>query len=463
MHRTEKPRRDLFPAMRSRDYRRLFYAAGLSAVSLWALITVRGWIAHDLTDSGWAVGVVYFAGIGPWVLAPIGGALADRYDRARVVQVARSGAMVLALLLALLAFLDVIELWSLVLVTLLSGIFRSAEMPAQAALLPNTVGKAALLSAITLASMMQFGSRAIGPVAGPVLAWLGPGPVFLAAGLLLAISVLQLRRIEVRSTGGIVDRGRGVLAEAGSNIREGLAYLGRAPAVRMLIALTALHCMLAMSFDALLVVFAKDVLNGGSTEYGYLLTGVGGGALVATVALSMVPPGRVRGRIMLVTGLLSGITLPIIGLAANFPVAIAGAALAGSSQAMFMALTSTMIQSVVPDAVRGRVMSLYAMFAGGIMAVMILSNGLISDFISVRILLTVPGAIFFVLLLIWAGAGARLRAAFRNGEIPAAAAAVAAAWGWRQIIAETARPAPMRDGWRGEIAETAQSAPMRRT
>ena len=409
--------RRLFPAMQSIDYRRLFYAAGLSAISLWALIIARGWLAGDITNSGWAVGVVYFAAIGPWALAPFAGALADRYDRAVVVMISRVGAGALALALAALAFTGTIELWNLIVITVLSGLVRSAEMPAQAALLPNTVAKTALLSAITLASMMQFGSRVIGPVAGPVLEHLGPGWVFVGAAALLGLSVLQMSRVKVRSTGGIAPSGKSVLWDAATHLKEALRYLGEARSVRLLIGLTALHCMLAMSFDALLVVFSKEVMGGGATEFSYLVMGVGGGALIATIALSMVPDGPIRGRLMLITGLLSGLTLPILGLATSLPMAIAGAALAGATQAMFMALSSVMIQAVLPDAIRGRVMSLYMMFAGGIMAVMILSNALASDYVSTRYLLTVPGIVFFFALILWALGMPRLRSVLRQGRI----------------------------------------------
>ncbi len=406
--------------MESSDYRKLFYAAGLSAISLWGLILTRGWLAGEFADAGWAVGVVYFAAIGPWVLAPIGGALADRFDRARVVMICRLGAAVMAGLLAILAFSDLLALWSLILITAVSGIIRSAEMPAQAALLPNTVKAYALLSAITLASMMQFGSRVIGPVAGPALKEFGAGWVFVGAVVLLLLSVWQMKRIKIHSTGGLQGSGTGlkvIARDAVHHVHDGLRYLGQARGVRMLIALTAAHCMLAMSFDALLVVFAKDVLLGDETEFAYLVMGVGGGALLATVALSMVPGGAIRGRLMLVTGIVSGISLPILGLAQSLPVAVAGAAIAGASQAMFMALSSVMIQQVVPDAVRGRIMSLYAMFAGGIMAAMILANGLASDFISVRFLLTIPGILFSVTLIAWILVMPRLRSVMRHGEL----------------------------------------------
>ena len=409
--------RRLFPAMQSTDYRRLFYSTGLSAISLWAMIIARGWLAGDITNSGWAVGVVYFAAIGPWALAPFAGALADRYDRAKVVMISRVGAGALALALAALAFTGTIEFWNLIVITVFSGLVRSAEMPAQAALLPNTVARTALLSAITLASMMQFGSRVIGPVAGPVLEHFGPGWVFVGAAALLGLSVLQMSRVKVRSTGGLASSGKSVIRDAATHLKEALRYLGEARSVRLLIGLTALHCMLAMSFDALLVVFSKEVMGGGATEFSYLVMGVGGGALVATIALSMVPDGPIRGRLMLITGLLSGLTLPILGLATSLPMAIAGAALAGASQAMFMALSSVMIQAVLPDAIRGRVMSLYMMFAGGIMAVMILSNALASDYVSTRYLLTIPGIVFFFALILWALGMPRLRSVLRYGGI----------------------------------------------
>ena len=442
----------LFPAMGSSEYRKLFYAAGLSAISLWGLILTRGWLAGELADSGWAVGVVYFAAIGPWVLAPIGGALADRFDRARVVMICRAGAALMAALLAVLAFNNSLALWSLILITAVSGIIRSAEMPAQAALLPNTVKAYALLSAITLASMMQFGSRVIGPVAGPALKEFGAGWVFVGAVVLLLLSIWQMRRITVRSTGGIQAMGTGlggVLRDARHHVHDGLRYLGKAPGVRMLIALTAAHCMLAMSFDALLVVFAKGVLGGDETEFAYLVMGVGGGALVATVALSMVPGGPVRGRLMLIAGIISGISLPILGLAQTLPVAVIGSAIAGSSQAMFMALSSVMIQQVVPDSVRGRVMSLYAMFAGGIMAAMILANGLASDFVSVRYLLTIPGILFSFALIVWFMIMPRLRSTMRHGElveesVVARAAAAAATAATAVINTVAARSAPQR-------------------
>ena len=407
----------MFPAMAYLEYRRMFYAAGLSAVSLWAMITASGWLGYELTGNPSGTGIVTFAAIGPWVLAPIAGALADRFDRAKIVILCRTGAAFCALALAYLAFSGQIAMWNLVLITLFSGIIRSGEMPAMQALLPNTVKLHALLSAITMASTMQFGSKVIGPVAGPVIKAFGSEWVFAAAAALLLLSVLQMTRMATRSTGGIQGHAGGVLRDSGRHIHDGLRYLGQASSVRLMIIVVSLHCMFTMAFDfSLLPAYADLILGGGQSEFGYLLMALGGGALVSTVALSMLPMGAIRGRVFMVAGVFSGLSLIWVGVADSLLIALIGGVLAGASQAMFMVLTSAMIQAVLPDAVRGRVMSLYMMFAGGIMAVMILANGLAADYISIRLLLIGPGIIFaaiMILLLVLP----RIRSVYRNGEL----------------------------------------------
>ena len=407
----------IFPAMAYLEYRKMFYAAGLSSVSLWAMIVASGWLGYELTGNPSGTGIVTFAAIAPWVLAPFAGALADRFDRARIVIICRSGAALCALALAYLAFSGQLTIWNLVLITLLSGVIRSGEMPALQALLPNTVKLHALLSAVTMASMMQFGSKVIGPVAGPILQAFGAEWVFIGAALVLSLSILQMSRMTTRSTGGIQGHASGLFRDTVGHIRDGLRYLGRTPSVRLMIIMVSLHCMFTMAFDfSLLPAYADLILGGGQSEYGYLLMALGSGALVSSIALSMLPIGAIRGRVFLVAGVVSGLSLVWVGFADSLVIALIGSVVAGASQAMFMVLTSAMIQAVLPDAVRGRVMSLYMMFAGGIMAVMILVNGLAADYISIRLLLLGPGFVFaaiMIFVLVLPG----IRSVVRNGEL----------------------------------------------
>ena len=415
-----------FPALRHADYRALWFASAASAVSLWAMIMARAWLALELSGSGFWVGVVTFAALAPWALSPLGGALADRFDRARVVMLSRTITASLALGLALLVFTDVITVWQIALFAGAAGLARAVETPAQQALLPNTIDSSALLNAIALVSLTQFGSRLIGPLAGlPLLTGVGPGWVFVMSAGFLLLSISQLARLRVRSSGGLHGSQRSILREMQANVREGLRYVGQHRPVRLVIGLVALHCMLTMSFDALLPILATRELGGGAGLFGSLVMGVGGGALVGTLALSVVGNPRTRGTLFLLSSVLSGLSALWLGLADSAAMAVAAAAAIGASQGVFMSLSSMFIQMVVPDAVRGRVMSTYAMSAGGLMAVMVLINGTAADFISVGVLLVVPAIAYVVLLLAWSLAGRELRNIYRLGALPAPAEGVA--------------------------------------
>ena len=409
------------PALQSADYRAFWLAGLASAASLWAMMMGRAWLALEISGSGLSVGVVTFAAMAPWTLAPLGGALADRFDRAHMLMLVRAAALALALGLAALAFADRIALWHLVLFAALSGLVRAFETPAQSALLANTVEAGALLNAVTLSSAAQFGSRLLGPLVGaPLLVAGGSGWLFLVAAGLLVLSIAGLTRVRVRSRGGYRRTHAPFATEVGRNIREGLAYIGRTPPVLMVIALVSLHCMLTMSIDALLPLFARNELNGGAALFGALLMGVGAGALVGTLTLSVLPQGPLRGRLFLAAGVVSGLSIVALALAGSAAAAIVAMVAVGASQASFMALSTTFVQAAIPDAVRGRVMSLYTMAAGGVMAVMVLANGAIADVISVRILLLVPALLFVLLLLAWPIADRELRALLRRGALPAA-------------------------------------------
>lgn len=409
-----------FPAFQHADYRALWIGSGASSVALWATLMTRAWIAFDLTNTGFAVGLVTFAAMAPWVLAPFGGALADRFDRGRLLIWARLATLLITIALAILALTGNIAMWNLVLLAAASGLTRAVEHPAEQALIPNTVDQGALLNAITLTSLALFGSRLIGPLAGaPMLSGIGPGWVFVMAAAFSLLSIVAQFRVRVRSTGDLSHVPGNVFTTVARNLHEGLAYTGRDAAVRMVIALVMLHCLLAMSFDTLLPLLAKRELGGGAGLFGGLLMGVGGGALVATLGLSIVVRGATRGALYFTTGVLSGLGVVWLGLAPTPAQAVAAAAVTGAAQAIYLALATTMVQSVVPDGLRGRVLSLFTLFGGGSMAVMSFANGAIADVISVRLLMTVPAIGFVVVVVAWSLAGRNLRFVYRTGQLRA--------------------------------------------
>ena len=407
------------------DYRTLWLSSAVAAASLWAMLMARGWLVFELSGSGLAVGAVTFAAMAPWALAPIGGAFADRFDRARLVLWGRVALMGLAFALAALAFTDVIAIWHLIVIAAASGVVRIFEIPAEQALIPNVVDRDSLLNAITLASLARHGSRFIGPLVGaPLIAGVGPGWLFVLGAVFYAVSALVFIRFRVRSSGGLAGTEGGFRA-AGRGIREAVRYVGQHRPLMLVFALTMFHCMLVMSFDSLLPIFATDALGRGSGAFGALLAGVGAGALVGTLILSFVHNGAARGATFLGTGVLSGAAMLWLAVASGPVTAVAAAVMVGAAQAVFMALSATFIQEVVSDALRGRVMSLYVLLAAGTMATMIFGNGALADVINVRILLIASPATFIALVLAWSLSQADLRAVYRTGRLPAMATAPA--------------------------------------
>ena len=407
------------------DYRTLWLSSAVAAASLWAMLMARGWLVFELSGSGLAVGAVTFAAMAPWALAPIGGAFADRFDRARLVLWGRVALMGLAFALAALAFTDVIAIWHLIVIAAASGVVRIFEIPAEQALIPNVVDRDSLLNAITLASLARHGSRFIGPLVGaPLIAGVGPGWLFVLGAVFYAVSALVFIRFRVRSSGGLAGTEGGFRA-AGRGIREAVRYVGQHRPLMLVFALTMFHCMLVMSFDSLLPIFATDALGRGSGAFGALLAGVGAGALVGTLILSFVHNGAARGATFLGTGVLSGAAMLWLAVASGPVTAVAAAVVVGAAQAVFMALSATFIQEVVSDALRGRVMSLYVLLAAGTMATMIFGNGALADVVNVRILLIASPATFIALVLAWSLSQADLRAVYRTGRLPAMATAPA--------------------------------------
>ena len=208
-----------------------------------------------------------------------------------------------------------------------------------------------------------------------------------------------------------------IMQEVGRSIREAIRYLGLAKGVRLIIVIVTLHCFFTMGFDAMLAIHTREVLDGGATKFGALLMGLGTGALLGMIGLMRVSSEAKRGPIFVIGGVISSAGLVVLGLAPDFPTAMTGAIITGAGATIFVALGSTFIQEVVPDGIRGGVLSVYFMFAGGIMPIMSFGNGAAADVISTRLLISVPAVAFMLLLIVWALAGRDLRRVSQRGTL----------------------------------------------
>ena len=363
------------------EYRKLWGATMCSQSSAWALIVARAALVLQLTGSATWTGAVTFAAMIPSVLvSPLAGFLADRFDRRTVLGCAYSVNLAHNLLLAFLVVTGTIEGWHVLLLSVINGSARSTEMPSAQALLANTVPRERITNAVALYQAAQHGSRFVGPFLILVVLWITGHQewvFFLCAGLYcLGLSlVLSIRTV----SSGVVQAGSG-MAIIFRNLAAGLSYMYHNPLVVSLVLLVVAHCGMTMSFESLLPVLSRDRLEmvsgaGIMNGFSYLMVGYGAAALVTALLLAGVRSEQNRGRLLLWLGVLSGVTPVLLALSPNLPVAILAAAGMGLSQGGFMTLSHAMLQSIVPDAIRGRLMGMYSWHTQTFMAGFNLVNG----------------------------------------------------------------------------------------
>ena len=400
-------------ALQFRDYRYLWLSSLFASAAAWALIVARGWLVYDLSGSSIWVGATTFAAMIPlFLMPPIAGFLADKFERRRLLTYVFALQVVHNVALAALALTDVIEPWHVVALAVFNGSARAAQMPVTQALLPNLVPKSHLLNAIALSSATIHGSRLLGAgIVAPLLVTLGAGPAFVACSAFYAGALFFSTRIESTSSGEI---------KAGESMTQsftaGIRYVFGHPLVRPLVIVVFLHCCLTMSFESLLPVLSDEQLNAGDGGFSYLMMAVGGGSLVGVMGLATLQNATVRGRLLIVTGVVSGISPIGLALSSSLGPALVGAAAMGASQASFMALTASFLQTIVPDSIRGRVMSVYLLSIGGVMASFNLINGVLADSVGAPLLLSIAGLVF-VAILLFSTAHFALRQLFTQGEV----------------------------------------------
>lgn len=383
-------------ALTHSDFRTLWTANIFAGAAAWALIVSRGWLVFDMSDGATAslwVGVVTFAAMIPRVLVtPFSGYLSDRFDRRIVLRSMFGINLVNNLVLAVLVSTGNIEIWHLVVLSLVNGSARASQMPAAQALIPNLVPRHTLMNAIALNQATMQGSRLLGPAAIlPLMLTTGIEGAFFLCAAFYAVSLVQGFRLRTESTGK-VDRQRGLA----SNLAEGFIYCYKTPHLRALIYLTLLHCGLTMSYESLLPILSQQRLGAEGAGVATLMMAVGAGAMLSSVALAGVRSDLTRGRTLFYMGILSGVAPAILAVSTTMPMALLGAALLGASTAGFMTLIHTMIQSTIPDGLRGRIAGVYSIHVGGTMAILNLANGGLADFTGAPLIFIVGGVIFII-------------------------------------------------------------------
>ena len=384
------------PALLYADFRRVFWNAFFASAAFWTMLLARGWLVFELTGQGAWVGAVTFAGMVQLALAgPIGGALADRLDRRLIAIGADAVGIVMAAGLAAVTFAGVVEPWHVLVFASVDGVARAFGTPAEQAIVPNVVREEHLVNAVALSGITRHGSRLAGPLlGGALLATIGAGAVFALSAVFLTLALQQLLRLEYRSSWGPGAGGRGLAVGAVvRDIREGVRYVVSEPRLLVVLVLVGFHCGATMAFDSMMPTLATAV-GGADVTFSAIIVGIGAGSIVGTLVVSMIRNDAALGRVFFLVGLGSGLAIFVLGLATTPHLAVTGGVLAGATQASFMAVTVVFVQRVTPDALRGRVMSLYIMLAAGQMAFVNYGFGWLSDYTGVRPLLIVAGTLW---------------------------------------------------------------------
>lgn len=344
-------------ALRHRNYQLFFAGQLISLIGTWMDQVAESWLVYRLTGSALLLGTVAFASQIPvFLLAPIGGALADRLDRRKILICTQSTMMMLTFMLAWLTLSHRVHIWQVVTLAALTGVVNAIDLPARQAFVVDMVSRADLVNAIALNSSMFNGARVIGPaLAGIVVAAIGEGWCFFANGISFLAVIAGLAMMKI-------DRPR--LAIEGSpleNIIEGFKFVAQSGPVRALMMLLGLVSFTAMPYAVLMPLFADQILHGGAQALGLLMGCSGVGALCGAITLAM--KRTVRGLGTWVAVFCAGFGCAL--LAFSFSRALWLSALllvpVGFCMMIQMASSNTLIQSMVPDRLRGRVMSVYAM------------------------------------------------------------------------------------------------------
>lgn len=344
-------------ALRHRNYQIFFGGQSISLIGSWMTRIATGWLVYRLTDSAFLLGVVAFAGQLPFVfLGPFAGVWVDRWDRHRVLVVAQALSMAQSLALAALALSGRITIWQIIVLSVLQGAVNAFEMPARQAFVIQMVeDRADLPNAIALNSSMFNGSRLLGPaLAGIVIAAWGEGYCFLIDGLSYIAVILSLWAMKLPPR-----RQEGQRRNLFAELKEGWGYAWRFVPIRAILLLLALVSVVAMPYTLLLPVFAGSILQGGPYTLGFLTAASGAGALAGALALAVRKSVRGLGRVIPLTAALFGAALIVFGLSRVLWLSLLLMALIGYGMMQQMAASNTVLQTIVDEDKRGRVMSFY--------------------------------------------------------------------------------------------------------
>jgi MFS family permease len=393
----------VFRSFRYRNYRLFFAGQGISLVGTWMQRIAMPWLVYNMTGSVVLLGVVSFAGqIPTFLLAPVAGVLTDRWNRYYVLIAAQVLAMLQAIAFTVLYYTGAMQVWHIMVLSVIWGIFNSFDVPSRQSLVVELVEKKEDIgNAIALNSLMFNGARLIGPsVAGLLLATAGEGICFLLNSVSYLFVIVSLMMIRVNT---LVPKRKG--SRIITELKEGFSYAFGFPPIRHIIWLLAIVSIMSMPYVVLMPVFAKEVLKGGSQTYGFLMGAAGFGALMSAVYLASRRTILKLGRIIPVSTAIFGAGIIALSFSRSFFLSAILMVIAGMGIMLHTAASNTVLQTITDDDKRGRVMSFYTMAIMGTSPFGSLMAGALAKAIGTPFtiliggVICIAGALYFYMIL----------------------------------------------------------------
>jgi len=401
-----------FRALKHRNFQLFFAGQLVSLIGTWMQSTAQLWLVYRMTNSPALLGIFGFASQIPILfLASLGGYVGDRYNRHRGVIWTQTTAMILSFVLAALTLLGAVRVWEIVLIAFFAGIVNAFDVPIRQAFLVQMVGKEDLPNAIALNSSIFNGARIVGPaLAGFAIAWIGEGWCFFLNGIsflavIIALLMMRLDKFEPRASKG----------SPLQNFVQGFRFAMSDRPIRSALLLLSLMSLLGMQYSVFMPIFARDILHGGPSRLGLLMSFAGVGAIVG--ALHFAGRTDYKGLVEWIAATSTTCSLGIVLFSQSRVYWLSAVALlaVGFSATSQMAATNTMVQGRVPDELRGRIMAVYATMVMGVQPLGALIAGGVAKRIGAPHALTAFGTICFLGSLFFV-----FRVAMRLGDTQAA-------------------------------------------
>jgi len=346
-------------ALRHRNFRLFFTGQSISLIGTWMTRIATSWLVYRLTGSALLLGTVSFAGqIPTFLLAPFAGVLVDRIDRRKLLVWTQVLAAIQSLAMAALTLARIITIHEIIVLSACQGLINAFDMPGRQSFLVQMVeDKQDLSNAIALNSSMVNMARLVGPaIAGIIIAAVGEGYCFAIDGISYIAVVVSLLMMHVKPAA--LRRATTSMLE---QLREGWSYVANFQPIRTILTLFALLSLMGMPFMVLMPIFASQVFHGGPHTLGYLMGASGIGALISAISLALRRSVRGLTTMIQIAAVMFGAGLILFGLSHHLVLSLFLMLIVGFGMMQGLAASNTIIQTLVPEDKRGRVMSYYTM------------------------------------------------------------------------------------------------------